>query len=171
MVSSSAASVFRYTRVPAMAVRLGHQDARQKSLIAQDRVAEECRSRIRLHHQVQRQPPPLENGGSVAAAHAADLGAVPHAGQRRGGLQAMILAHAITADELAALGREDAERRRGIYPYLDQALDRRLCCGEERLQWLAGASARAWSVGSRARSARSSCYSRSSCARQPMPRV
>src|SRR5450759_16562 len=47
----------------------------------------------------------------------------------------MILAHAVTADELAALSREDAERGRGIYPYLDQALDRRLCRGEERLEW------------------------------------
>ena len=110
----------------------GHEKARQKALLGQQPVAEQDVGDRRLRHQVRRQPPPGEHGHAVAAAHPADRRSVPYIRKPGRRPQFRVIAHAVAADELAALGREDPKARLADREQLAQPLEGRLRAGQHR---------------------------------------
>src|SRR4051812_32127513 len=82
-------------------------------------IGEERRRRIRLDHEMKRQPPPIENGSAVQGSKALDRLPVPQLRVDARRLQATLLRHAVSARELSAFGRKHAKRGRSVNPRLE----------------------------------------------------
>ena len=86
----------------------------------------------RLRQQVHGHAAPGQHNDPITPPHALDRLAVPDARQGSGCLQPVVLRHAVTAEELRALGREHANAGVATLEQQAQALEGRLGARQEQ---------------------------------------